>query len=367
MTFQDRKSSGSFYGLSSGRDILLSTLSMRAGNGGVCAVARMTASALSQRHHVTALACQDPENHVVGGIPVKTCADRRLRFVLLNTIEMVRVSRVVYDHAATARAHFDSPLWRRQYALWLHGWEIWEGHPVKYVRAIERASILLANSAYTVERGKQITQGKRVVICPLGTPTDEEPLQVGPSFGPPTVMLMGRADELFAKGHDILITIWPDVVAAVPDARLIIVGGGPALEKVRNLAFASSARNAIEIAGFVPDEQIDAYWQRATIFAMPGFAEGFGLVYVDAMRHGLPVIASTEDGGQEVNRHGVTGFNVPRSNRSALTDAIVYLLRDRDTAFRLGLAGHELWRGQYRRTDFERRLLIALDDFLKAA
>lgn len=330
-------------------------------------VARMTAGALSQRHHVTALACQDTEDYEVGGISVKTFADRRLRFVLSNAIEMVRASSVVYDHAATARAHFDSPLWRRPYALWLHGWEIWKPPPEKYVRAIEHASILLANSAYTVERGRRITKGKHVVICPLGTPTDEEPRKVGPSPGPPTVMLMGRADELFAKGHDILIEVWPDVVAAVPDARLLFVGGGSALEKVRNLASASSARNAIEIAGFITDGQIETYWQRATVFAMPGFAEGFGLVYVDAMRHGLPVIASTEDAGQEVNRHGVTGFNVPRSDRPAITEAIVHLLRDRDAASRLGSAGHELWRAQYRRTDFEGRLLTALDDFLKAA
>jgi phosphatidylinositol alpha-1,6-mannosyltransferase len=136
---------------------------------------------------------------------------------------------------------------------------------------------------------------------------------------------------------------------------------------VRRLAATSPARAAIEIAGFVTDEQIEAYWERATVFVMPGFAEGFGLVYVDAMRHGVPVIASMEDGGQEVNRDGVTGFNIARSDRSALTEAIVHLLSDRDAALRLGMAGHELWRAKYRRTNFECRLLTALDDFLRAA
>lgn len=291
----------------------------------------------------------------------------RLRFAVANAVEIACASHVIYDHAGTARVHFDMPFCRRPYALWLHGWEIWNDPPKKYVRSVERSSILLANSAYTVERGKRITRGKRVVVCPLGTPTDDAPPRVGPSLGPPTVMLMGRADELFAKGHDLLVEIWPNVVAAVAGARLVFVGGGSCLEKVRSLVAASPARAAIEIAGFVTDEQIEAYWQRATVFAMPGFAEGFGLVYVDAMRHGVPVIASTEDGGQEVNRDGVTGFNIARANKAALTEAIVHLLSDHDAASRFGRAGHELWRAQYRRTSFEGRLVTALDGFLKAA
>jgi phosphatidyl-myo-inositol dimannoside synthase len=367
VTFQERTKSDSLDNLSSGKRILLSTLSMREGNGGVCTVARMTAAALKRRHQVTAIACQDLEDYLVEDTAVKTYSDHRLRFALANAAEIARAMRVIYDHAGTARAHLDTPFWRRPYALWLHGWEIWERPPARYVRAVERASILLANSAYTVERGQRVTRGKHVVICPLGTQTDEDPNSVGPSLGPPTVMLLGRADDLFAKGHDLLIEIWPEVVATVPDARLVFVGGGSALERVRRLAAASSACNTIEIAGFVSKEHLESYWQRTTVFAMPGFAEGFGLVYIEAMRHGIPVIASTEDSGQEVNQHGVTGFNVARSDKSALTEAIVCLLSEHDTASRLGSAGHELWRAQYRRADFERRLLTLLDDFLKAA
>jgi len=367
LTFQERLPPDELVGSLSRKRILLSTLSMQQGNGGVCTVARMTAAALSQHHHVTAISCQDTGDYVVGDIAVRSYSDHRLRFVLANAAETARASHVIYDHAGTARAHLNTLFWRRPYALWLHGWEIWERPPLKYVWAVERASILLANSAYTAERAQQITKGRHVVTCPLGTPTDEEPVHVGPSPGPPTLMLIGRADELFAKGHDLLIEIWPNVVAAIPDAHLVFVGGGSALDRVRRLAAASPARDTIEIAGFVAEERLESYWQRTTVFAMPGFAEGFGLVYIDAMRHGIPVIASTEDGGQEVNRHGITGFNIARSDKSTLTEAIVCLLSDRDTASRLGSAGHDLWRAQYRRTDFERRLITGLDDFLRAA
>ena len=78
---------------------------------------------------------------------------------------------------------------------------------------------------------------------------------------------------------------------------------------LRAQADASAAASNIEFTGFLPQGQIDALWSRAHVFAMPSRQEGFGLVYIEAMRRGLPVIASTQDAGQEINLHGVTGFN----------------------------------------------------------
>jgi len=179
-------------------------------------------------------------------------------------------------------------------------------------------------------------------------------------------MLLGRMDEHFAKGHDILIDVWPHVVSAVPDARLVFVGGGSALGRLHDLVAISPVRNAIEIAGFVPNECLDDYWRRATVFAMLGFAEGFGLVYVDAMRHSLPVIASMDDGGQKVNVDGVTGFNVARSNKGRLIEILVALLRNRDYARALGQAGLARWRQLYAFSAFRQRLIAATSDFLSA-
>ena len=59
-----------------------------------------------------------------------------------------------------------------------------------------------------------------------------------------------------------------------------------------------------KLPALCPTMRLDAYWQRATVFAMLGFAEGFGLVYAEAMRRGLPVVASMEDAGQEINVDG---------------------------------------------------------------
>jgi phosphatidylinositol alpha-1,6-mannosyltransferase len=337
------------------------------GNGGICTVARMTTTVLSSRYAVRALACQDELDHKIGSISVRAFGHHRVPFVLSNVIESQRATHVVYDFAGTARAHLKVSLLRRPYAVWVHGWEIWQRPSPKYLRAISGATLVLANSAYTLERaGDVLPGGIHVKVCPLGTSEDSPPAVAGSSDGPPTVMLLGRADELFAKGHDILIDVWPYVVSAVPDARLVFVGGGTALGKVRDLVAASPACEAIEIAGFVPNECLEAYWRRSTVFAMLGFAEGFGLVYVDAMRHSLPVIASMDDGGQEVNVDGITGFNVARSNKERLIEILVALLRDRDYARAFGEAGHTRWLQLYAFSAFRQRLIAATSDFFSA-
>jgi hypothetical protein len=80
---------------SSGKRILLSTLSMQQGNGGVCTVARMTAEALSHHHHVTAIACQDPGDYVVGNIDANAgrCQQihetHAMRYLFKPEIEMI--------------------------------------------------------------------------------------------------------------------------------------------------------------------------------------------------------------------------------------------------------------------------------------
>jgi phosphatidylinositol alpha-1,6-mannosyltransferase len=87
------------------------------------------------------------------------------------------------------------------------------------------------------------------------------------------------------------------------------------------------------------------------------------LVYVEAMRYGLPVIASLHDAGQEVNVHGVTGLNVNLDRDGELADALIELLRAPDQLQRMGTAGQQRWSTHFCRSAFERRLRPILEDF----
>jgi phosphatidylinositol alpha-1,6-mannosyltransferase len=338
---------------------------MSEGSGGIAEVARMTAKSLSRRYRTSALACQDREDFQFGEVGVRAFQNSRPRFVAGFALASVRATHIVHDFVGTARAQPFALGGRRGNAIWAHGIEVWGELRPQHARALRRADLVLVNSAYTMERASRALSGARNVrLCRLGTTHDLVPNFVGIADGPPTVLLLGRIDPGFPKGHDLLVSIWPRVASAVPEARLMFVGGGPARAPARGLVARSSVAASIDVVGFAPADQIDAIWRRATVMALPGSGEGFGLVFIEAMRRGIPVIASRDDAGQEINLDGVTGFNIAREKPEALAEAIIGLLRDRDAAQRFGAAGHAHWRDEYRFSAFDQRLQAAMSEFL---
>lgn len=345
--------------------ILLCSQYLSEGSGGIAEVGRLTAAALGRHYPVEALSCMDKARFSIERVPVRSFSGSRWRFVAQLGLDAGRATHVLYDFAGTARAQSVLKLRDRPSAIWAHGWEVWGEPRADYLRALKRADLVLVNSHYTLGRAAgALGRLGNVRVCQLATAHDDFPKNVGASEGPPTVLLLGRIDSLLAKGHDILIAIWPKVISAVPDARLVFAGGGDAVNHVHNLARKSSAAANIDILGFVPGEHLNDLWKKSSIFAMPAFAEGFGLVYIEAMRQGKPVIASRQDAGQEINLDGVTGFNISREKPDAIADAIIALLRDDGLCDRLGAAGRLRWRENFSFSGFERRLLEASKDFL---
>lgn len=246
--------------------------------------------------------------------------------------------------------------------LWIHGIEIWGDLTAERQKVLRGADRILSNSAYTLARFQERHGAlPQATVCWLGTEEDD-PVDAPAAFdGPPTALIVARMGlSEYYKGHEELIDAWPRVVAAVPKARLVIVGGGDAKGKVVAHAAASPVAANIEVKGFVSESELAAIWREAHVFAMPSRGEGFGLVYIEAMRHGLPVIASVHDAGQEVNVDGETGYNVDLDRASALEESLIDLLSDADRAHRMGEAGRRRWTGTFRYGAFKQRFLEAI-------
>ena len=223
---------------------------------------------------------------------------------------------------------------------------------------------MLAISQFTLDRARAkhgpLNQAR---LCWLATEQDEPPEFIARD-GPPTALILGRIslDESY-KGHNERVDAWPRVIRAVPDARLLIAGAGSGLDALRARAAASPATDSIEFLGFVPEADLDALWRRVSVFAMPSRGEGFGLVYIEAMRRSVPVIASTHDAGQEINIDGETGFNASLDNKDELADRLIELLANPDKRRRLGANGLARWSEHFRFSRFRDRFLNIIGPF----
>ena len=342
------------------------------GRGGIAAVARMTARTLAEAGADAALlSCLDEHPPEAAGAPARTARGSRARFAAeLHAAALAR-DVFIYDSVGMARAHPHLPGLRRPYAVWVHGVEVWDHLSPARARALRGAALVLANSRFTLAR-LEARHGALAAaeVCPLATETDTPPAPrpPRPEGHRPTVLCLGRIDRAqMYKGQRELVACWPEVVRAVPGARLVIAGGGDGVALVRAAARRSPAAASIEVTGHVPERDLPALWASADVFAMPSRGEGFGLVYAEAMRHGLPVIASRQDAGQEVNRHGETGLNVDLDAPEALPAALVALLRDRALRERLGAGGARRWWRHYRYGAFRDRLAPILAAFASGA
>lgn len=148
------------------------------------------------------------------------------------------------------------------------------------------------------------------------------------------------------KGQDQLIAAMPQILAAVPSAKLLIVGGGPDTARLVALADRHQVTGAVVFTGAVPFAELPAHFVAGDVFAMPcrtrggGLdVEGLGIVFLEASACGLPVIAGDSGGAPEAVQDGHTGAVVPGTDLPAIVEAAVTLLRDPSTRARWGAAG----------------------------
>ncbi len=355
-------------GMRGGR-IFLGAAVLDAGRGGIARVARMTARALMESvAHVDMLSLLDTAPVTVAGSAAAAARSSKLAFTTRCHLAALRHRRFIYDSVGIARAHPRLPGLKRPYAAWMHGIEVWEALQAATKAAAHSADLLLVNSHYTRDRYLTLHPGgPDPQVCWLATEEDDEP-GAARVPGPPTVLILARIDATEGyKGHQELIGCWPDVVAAVPDARLLIGGGGTGFDALCARVAASPARDNIELTGFIAEARLPEVWHQADVFAMPSRGEGFGLVYVEAMRYGLPTIASVHDAGREVNVDGVTGFNVDLDRPGELSDRIICLLASEPLRRKMGEAGRRRWRENFRYASFKSRLLPLVGDFLRGS
>lgn len=140
------------------------------------------------------------------------------------------------------------------------------------------------------------------------------------------VLYLGRISR--RKGIEFLLRSMPLVVQQIADVRLLVVGKGEWLEKMKSLVGRLGLENNVTFLGFVPDDQLNGLYNQARCVVVPSIFEGFGITVIEALAAGTRVVGTDVDGIREILQGGDYGRLVPYGDRHAMAGAIVAELRN---------------------------------------
>ncbi|CAM5534136.1 Glycosyltransferase family 1 protein OS=Streptomyces alboniger OX=132473 GN=CP975_09380 PE=4 SV=1 [Streptomyces alboniger] len=223
---------------------------------------------------------------------------------------------------------------------------------VTYLGEYTRSRIATALTPDAAGRMTQLPPGVDEKTFHPGSGGDEVRARLGLTDRPVVVCVSRLVPR---KGQDTLILAMPRILAAEPDAVLLIVGGGPYEKDLRRLARETGVAGSVRFTGSVPWSELPAHYGAGDVFAMPcrtrrgGLdVEGLGIVYLEASATGLPVVAGDSGGAPDAVLDGETGWVVRGGSVEETAERIVVLLGDAELRRRMGNRGRawveEKWR-----------------------
>ena len=219
-----------------------------------------------------------------------------------------------------------------------HGVEIWK-KPDRRVRdALRNAVKLLAVSNYTRDRMAEVlnVSTDEIGLLPNTFQPDNFTLEPKPRFllkryglraDQPVILTIARlASAERYKGYDQVLKALVRVREKFPNVHYILGGRGPDRLRVMKLVSELGLANNVSLAGYIPDEELSAHYSLCDIFAMPSKGEGFGIVFLEALACGKPVIAGNKDGSVDALMNGKLGVLVDPDNVGQIAEGITHTL-----------------------------------------
>jgi phosphatidylinositol alpha-1,6-mannosyltransferase len=269
----------------------------------------------------------------------------------LAALRLVKKSDLVYiAHPNLAPIGFLLKLLRpsARYVVTAHGADVWE--PLSILRrwGLQGAAAVTAPSNFTAAAIAK-TQGldlSRVTVLPWAI----EPKlikrngtahRISPSLPTGKVLLtVGRMDAAERlKGVEEVLRALPSVLDKFPDTYYVIIGEGDDRERLQLLAKELEFGEHVLFIGHTSDEELAGYYEACDVFVMPSRQEGFGLVFLEAMAFGKPVIGGDHGGTPEIVHDDVHGFLVQHGDVETLSLRLKRLLGEPELRHRMGEAG----------------------------
>jgi glycosyltransferase involved in cell wall biosynthesis len=259
---------------------------------------------------------------------------------LIVSAVFYRPSLIVVGHANFARvAAWIKRLLGIPYWVIVYGIEAWDENGKRVAAGLSSADRILAISNFT--RDKVVEQLGLDPSRFMLLPTTFDDARFSPE--PKSAALLGRlglrpnqpiiltvcrlaAQERY-KGYDQVISALPKVLRAFPAAHYVIVGRGPDEARIREMVARLGLERHVTLAGFVGEEELAGYYNLCEVFAMPSKKEGFGIVFLEALACGKPVIAGNKDGSVDAVCRGELGALVDPDDVDEIAESLVGILQ----------------------------------------
>jgi glycosyltransferase involved in cell wall biosynthesis len=285
----------------------------------------------------------------------------KIRFLMSAVASVIswRPDLVICAHIGVApvgrliRSFTGIPYW-----LVLYGVEVWGDLTPAKLSALQDAQRLVTITRFTLDatiKRHALREIPALILPPTLPRQRSSPPETSSGNSAvsrrPMVLTVGRiaASERY-KGHDVMLEAWPSVLQRVPDAEYWIVGDGDDRERLESRARDMGIAGSLRFAGSVSPEELAVCYDRCSVFAMPARTdldphaprgEGFGIVFLEAMAHGKPVVGPRVGAPGEFIRSGEHGLLVDPADPREVADALVELLNDPARARRMGDAAKE--------------------------
>lgn len=216
-------------------------------------------------------------------------------------------------------------------------------------KVLSYARVIISPSEYFINESRFLGKYRdKIVVIPNGINLEEFNIpytkeECRKKLGLPIEgeMIFFIGDLLPYKGPDILVKAMRRIVEDVPDTELIFAGKGMMRNELEKLSKKLGIEKNIKFEGFVEESLKPFYYRAADIFCLPSTAstESFGIVNLEAMACGIPIVASKIGGVPDVVKDGENGLLVHPGDSEALADAIIYLLENEEVREKMGRNG----------------------------
>jgi glycosyltransferase involved in cell wall biosynthesis len=236
--------------------------------------------------------------------------------------------------ARLAKRAFGTP-----FTLVAHGIDVHDHLSCAKLAALRAADLILAVSSWTRERVLEVggIDPSRVAVLPntfdelrftVAGKSEWLATRYNLQTGEKVLLTVARLDsgECY-KGYDRIMQALPAIRAACGPVRFLVVGKGDDRTRLERMARRLNVEHAVSFAGFVPDEELADHYRLADVFAMPSTGDGFGIVFLEAMACGTPVLAGNCDGSVDALDGGRLGQLVDPNDVDAIARGITSLLK----------------------------------------